>query len=1277
LHFTYQGFIIPLKPKLGQVLRESSAGDGCLAPAAESITLVKKVSTRMRMARPAWSLLLTVILAASLLLLAFPSVAFSAVNQITVSLQNLQPAPVYGRVEAGSTSSHFVYLNNTDPRFHVYLLELAVSTGSADSYGVRVYDSGGALLDKATIGGEGSTSLELDLRPERSKADYTGWQFLVLLDNTPNSVGQDFTLSLEGHASTALRGQVRFDDGSPMTDAAVEVRCEESGETMYVATDSEGTYTAERCPLGELRASVGYKGEWQAIWPSLDIGECTDCGLEYTRWDLSTSYPPPEAISVPTAPYGASNAIAGESLTYSTGGAVSNLGHSLEYRFDWGNGTYSEWSSSTSASYAWPSAGSYKVRAQARCAAHVSVLSDWSEARTVSVSSPPEEVSTPDVPLGPSKGEVGLSLTYTTGGAASNLGHDLQYRFDWGDKRESEWSSSTKASHVWSVPGTYEVRAQARCASHTNVVSIWSAATEVVVSPPPETVGIPNTPVGPSSGEAGKGLAYSTGGAVSSLGHDVEYRLDWGDGSRSQWSREVVATHAWSSEGPFKVRAQARSSYDTSVVSDWSAGTVVTIAPPPETISTPTTPSGPSGGQLGQSIAFSTGGAVSNLGHRVQYRFDWGDGTLSDWSSSTEASHTWGGAGSYGVKAQARCGAHPDVVSAWSAEHIVTIGHPPESVSAPDIPTGPSANEVGQSLTYTTGGAVSNRGHNVQYRFDWGDGTQSEWASSAIASKSWADPGAYTVKAQARSAANPDVVSGWSQGKGVVINLPPESVSTPRTPSGPAAGEIGEELTYTSEGAMSNQGNPVQYRFDWGDGTRSEWSASSTATHVWSDQGPHNVRAQARSATRTGVLSGWSGGWMVVLSPPAESVSSPDTPIGLSSTRAGRSMAFTTGGASSSAGRSVQYRFDWGDGTQSGWLSVGGASHTWSSAGMYAVRAMARSSANPDAVSGWSDAKFVYVEAPPETVSMPNAPAGPSSNEVGTGLVFSTSGAISNLGSGLEYRFDWGDRTQSEWSSSPVASHSWDSPGTYTVRAQARSGDRNDVVSVWSAARSVVVLPASAVAAASPQSMIDMSDKVGQGGLVQISVALMHPEVDSRLEVLEGTRATTQEGAPVGSLEIGIAESPPSPPAGRCLAGDAVLIGPEGATFSPPALLTLKYDPTLCSGNESTNSTTPARVARYDAGSGRWVELESIVDIKAGTVLAEIDGGGLFVVLADGPGSSQIAVAWVLTGVIVGIMLLIGLATYLYMNRREQVSLVLARLRDVILRRRQEVEPEL
>ena len=50
----------------------------------------------------------------------------------------------------------------------------------------------------------------------------------------------------------------------------------------------------------------------------------------------------------------------------------------------------------------------------------------------------------------------------------------------------------------------------------------------------------------------------------------------------------------------------------------------------PETVSTPTTPSGPTSGSTGASYSYSTGGASSNLGHTLQYRFDWGDGTYSD-----------------------------------------------------------------------------------------------------------------------------------------------------------------------------------------------------------------------------------------------------------------------------------------------------------------------------------------------------------------------------------------------------------------------------------------------------------------------------------------------------------------------------------------------------------------------------------------------------------------------------------------------------------------------
>ncbi len=98
-----------------------------------------------------------------------------------------------------------------------------------------------------------------------------------------------------------------------------------------------------------------------------------------------------------------------------------------------------------------------------------------------------------------------------------------------------------------------------------------------------------------------------------------------------------------------------------------------TQSQPQETISTPSTPTGPSSGETGQSLTYSTGGSTSNLGHSVEYRFDWGDGSYSGWTSSTSASHSWSSAGTYSVKAQARCATHTGIVSSWSNSKIVTI----------------------------------------------------------------------------------------------------------------------------------------------------------------------------------------------------------------------------------------------------------------------------------------------------------------------------------------------------------------------------------------------------------------------------------------------------------------------------------------------------------------------------------------------------------------------------------------------------------------------------
>ena len=80
-------------------------------------------------------------------------------------------------------------------------------------------------------------------------------------------------------------------------------------------------------------------------------------------------------------------------------------------------------------------------------------------------------------------------------------------------------------------------------------------------------------------------------------------------------------------------------------------------------------------------------------------------------------------------------------------------------------------------------------------------------------------------------------------------------------------------------------------------------------------------------------------------------------------------------------------------------------------------------------------------------------PAGPSTGKTNQILTFSTS-ADTNVVGNLEYRFDWGDGSYSSWSSLPSVSHSWSSPGIYTIRAQARLVT-GALTSEWSPSKTV------------------------------------------------------------------------------------------------------------------------------------------------------------------------------------------------------------------------------
>ncbi len=100
------------------------------------------------------------------------------------------------------------------------------------------------------------------------------------------------------------------------------------------------------------------------------------------------------SVTSPTTPAGPSNAQTGQNLNYTTGNSTCSNEHSVEYRFDWGDGgSFSSWDGATRVkSYA--STGTYVIRAQARCSSTLAE-SSWSGGVSVQVEGSDESWKAP------------------------------------------------------------------------------------------------------------------------------------------------------------------------------------------------------------------------------------------------------------------------------------------------------------------------------------------------------------------------------------------------------------------------------------------------------------------------------------------------------------------------------------------------------------------------------------------------------------------------------------------------------------------------------------------------------------------------------------------------------------------------------------------------------------------------------------------------------------------------------------------------------------------
>ena len=179
------------------------------------------------------------------------------------------------------------------------------------------------------------------------------------------------------------------------------------------------------------------------------------------------------------------------------------------------------------------------------------------------------------------------------------------------------------------------------------------------------------------------------------------------------------------------------------------------------------------------------------------------------------------------------------------------------------------------------------------------------------------------------------------------------------------------------------------------------------------------------------------------------------------------------------------------------------------------------------------------------------------------------------------------------------------------------------------------------------------------------------------ISVDRGTEALTEAQEPLQEITIEeICFGFPPPPANAYVVGCVYDFGPEGATFDPPITITLNYDPGLIPEGVAEEDLV---IALYDAATGQWTVLPSIVDTENNTITAQVSEFTMFAVYSAAPAPTPTptptptpppatptptptpaeeegAPVGAIVGGIIGGLIVLGIIVYFVMRRRGEAG---------------------
>lgn len=714
-------------------------------------------------------------------------------------------------------------------------------------------------------------------------------------------------------------------------------------------------------------------------------------------------------------------------------------GYITRYRWDYGDGGTSGWTTQPVRTHTYAQAGTYtaSLRVMDNCyAISTPAMFTVNIHPLCGLNVPPVAHAGPD-----RSATVGQPVLCDASASVDADGNITHYFWNFGDNHFTGWITSPTVTHSFAASGAYIVTLWVR--DSCGAISLSDSFSVQVTEPVPCSGNLFPAAVaeGDESGLIGETLTFSAGASSDPDGVIHSYHWNFGDGQTAV-GRDV--SHAYQATGLYLVTLTVvddcgASSQDTLTVS-------ITAPDPCAANVAPVANAGPDlHAMLGSPVVFDGSGSSDADGTVEGYWWVFGDGQSTGWQSSPTTSYFYALAGSYAAQLYVRdnCGA----VSSADTTNVTIQADPCANNLPPTaiLMVSHSNATVGQGIGFFSLFSLDPDGVIVNHHWSFGDGNV---GSGSVVVYAYAASGTYqvtlTVTDNCGATSSRSAVVTVSGGNPCAGNVPPTA----------SAGEdqetqAGQPVTFSAAGSQDANGNITSYTWDFGDG---QFGMGLTTSHTYVQSGTYIVTLMVTDACEA--LASDTATVIVYDADPCSRNQAPIAAAGPDQNAlTGAVIPFTATGSIDPDGTIVSYHWAFGDGQ-----TAGGAvtSHAYAQPGSYVVTL----TVTDDCGALATDVALVNVSAPDPCASnqAPLAHAGPDQQvNLGVPVVLSGSASTDADGTITSYWWNFDNGQFSGWLSSATVTHTYSAAGVYTVRLWVR--DNCNSVSAEDTALITVVAP--------------------------------------------------------------------------------------------------------------------------------------------------------------------------------------------------------------------------